>query len=158
MKEASEAERNDHARPPPDKTPRQQNRCTWLRSHPVSQTRREVTDPSFVGSTFEMQAVDQPRPNPQYAVDYATHPSLLFKVSHSSPIASPRSLIQSFFASLAFLLACMSPSASHLLAFTNCTTLMICLPNMTGKDVPARIHGTVLSSLFALHRRMLISS
>lgn len=26
---------------------------------------------------------------------------------------------------------------------------MICLPNITGKDTPARIQGTVLSSLFA---------
>lgn len=44
-----------------------------------------------------------------------------------------------------------SPSASHLLAFTSWTTLMNCFPAMTGKDMEARIHGTVESILFALY-------
>lgn len=49
----------------------------------------------------------------------------------------------------AFLLAATSPSPSHLLALINWITLITCLPAMTGKLMPARIHGTVLSILFA---------
>jgi len=43
-----------------------------------------------------------------------------------------------------------SPSASHLLAFTSCTTLMICLPAMIGKLTPAITHGQKESILLAL--------
>jgi len=49
----------------------------------------------------------------------------------------------------AALLNSMSPSANHRLALANCTTLRICLKNMTGKLIPARIQGTVESILFA---------
>lgn len=50
----------------------------------------------------------------------------------------------------AFLLAATSPSPNHLLALTSWITLIICLPAMGRKLIPARIHGTVLSILFAL--------
>jgi hypothetical protein len=43
----------------------------------------------------------------------------------------------------------MSPSANHLLAFTNCTTLRICLPAMMGLLTPARTQGQKESILFA---------
>ena len=43
----------------------------------------------------------------------------------------------------------MSPSANHLLAFINCSTLRNCLKAITGLDIPAMNHGTVLSILFA---------
>lgn len=47
------------------------------------------------------------------------------------------------------LLACTSPSASHLLALTNWTTLIICFVAITGKLTPASTHGQKLSILFA---------
>lgn len=50
----------------------------------------------------------------------------------------------------AFFLAARSPSPSHLLALTSWITFMICFPSMTGALMPAKIHGTVLSILFAL--------
>lgn len=42
-----------------------------------------------------------------------------------------------------------SPSASHLLALINWTTLITCFPNMMGNDTMAAIHGIVESILFA---------
>ena len=42
-----------------------------------------------------------------------------------------------------------SPSANHLLALTNCTTLMPCLIAMMGKLTPAMTHGQKESILFA---------
>lgn len=54
-----------------------------------------------------------------------------------------------FFGSPAALRISKSPSASHLLAFTNCTTLMICLPAMIGKLTPAITHGQKESILLA---------
>lgn len=59
---------------------------------------------------------------------------------------------QRFFADFLFIRSAASPSASHLLAFISCTILMTCLANMIGNEMAARIHGTVLSSLFALRR------
>lgn len=50
----------------------------------------------------------------------------------------------------AFFLAARSPSPSHLLALTSWIMFMICFPSMTGALMPAKIHGTVLSILFAL--------
>jgi hypothetical protein len=47
-------------------------------------------------------------------------------------------------------LSSRSPSASHLLALMSWMTLIHCLPNMTGKEMTARIQGTVESILFAL--------
>ena len=49
----------------------------------------------------------------------------------------------------AFLRSAISPSAIHRLALTSCTTLMICLPDMTGNDTPAMTQGQKLSILFA---------
>ena len=43
----------------------------------------------------------------------------------------------------------LSPSASHLLALTNCTTFNICFAAITGHETAASIHGTVESILFA---------
>lgn len=43
-----------------------------------------------------------------------------------------------------------SPSTSHLLALTNCTTFRNCFPAMIGNDTPAMTHGQKLSILFAL--------
>jgi len=43
----------------------------------------------------------------------------------------------------------MSPSANQFEALTNCTTLMTCLPNMTGKLIPAMTQGQNESILFA---------
>ena len=48
----------------------------------------------------------------------------------------------------AFLMA-ISPSANHLLALTNCTTLMPCLTNMTGRLIPTITQGQKESILFA---------
>ena len=42
-----------------------------------------------------------------------------------------------------------SPSASQRLALTSCTTLMICLPAITGKEIPAMTQGQKLSILLA---------
>ena len=47
------------------------------------------------------------------------------------------------------LLVLLSPSASHLLALTNCTTFSICFAAITGHEMAASIHGTVESILFA---------
>ena len=47
------------------------------------------------------------------------------------------------------LLVLLSPSASHLLALTNCTTFKICLAAITGDETAASIHGPVESILFA---------
>ena len=69
------------------------------------------------------------------------------QISHARARARYRAFL---LGSPIFLLCSISPSASHLLALTSCTTLMICLPAMTGNDTAARIHGTVLSILFAL--------
>jgi hypothetical protein len=44
----------------------------------------------------------------------------------------------------------MSPSASHLLAFTICTTLINCFPAIIGAETPVMTHGQKLSILFAL--------
>lgn len=44
----------------------------------------------------------------------------------------------------------LSPSASHLLAFTIWMTFMYCFITMTGAAATVKIHGTVLSILFAL--------
>ena len=43
----------------------------------------------------------------------------------------------------------MSPSASHLLALTNCTTFNICFAAITGDDTAANTHGQKESILFA---------
>ena len=43
------------------------------------------------------------------------------------------------------LLASRSPSASHLLALTSCTTLIICLSIMMGKETIAMTQGMVES-------------
>ena len=55
-----------------------------------------------------------------------------------------------FFGKPIDLLFSISPSASHRLALTSCTTLTTCLANMTGKLTPASTHGQKLSNLFAL--------
>lgn len=47
------------------------------------------------------------------------------------------------------LLSCLSTSASHLLAFTSCTTLMTCFAAMMGKLTPASTQGTNESILLA---------
>ena len=47
-----------------------------------------------------------------------------------------------------------SPSASHLLALTNCTTFNHCLKAMTGKLTPASTQGKDESILFALASSM----
>ena len=49
----------------------------------------------------------------------------------------------------AALLISISPSANQLEALTNCTTLMTCLPNITGKLTPAMTQGQNESILFA---------
>lgn len=46
-------------------------------------------------------------------------------------------------------LAARSPSASHLLALTICTTLIYCLAAITGALMTMQIHGTVESILLA---------
>jgi hypothetical protein len=125
------------------------------RSHPAKYARSHtevlpclIPGPSHLGQT---------RPTHQNAVDYATCNlsapiySSLHSVPNVSSFETTYHTAQCFFASLAARLALTSPSASHLLAFINCTTLIICLPNMTGNETAARIHGTVLSILFALH-------
>lgn len=53
------------------------------------------------------------------------------------------------FGSPSAFLAALSPSASHLLAFTSCNTLRNCLAAMTGNETPAMTHGQKLSILFA---------
>lgn len=47
------------------------------------------------------------------------------------------------------LLVLVSPSASHLLALTNCTTFKTCFAAITGDEMAASIHGKVESILFA---------
>jgi hypothetical protein len=64
---------------------------------------------------------------------------------HFLPLAFPNFLL----GNPASLLASRSPSASHLLALTNCTTLIICFPAMTGALTPAMTHGQNESILFA---------
>ena len=62
----------------------------------------------------------------------ADHPKIYFSLSNP-----------------AFFLSFLSPSANHLLASTNCTTLTYCLNAMTGKLMMQRAQGTVLSILLA---------
>lgn len=50
----------------------------------------------------------------------------------------------------ALFLAATSPSPNHRLALTSWMTLITCFPAITGALIAARIHGTVLSILFAL--------
>lgn len=54
-----------------------------------------------------------------------------------------------FFGNPCSFLADLSPSASHLLAFTSCSTLRNCFAAITGNDTPAITHGQKLSILFA---------
>ena len=49
----------------------------------------------------------------------------------------------------AFFLSLRSPSASHLLALTSWMTFTHCLNAITGLEAMVKIHGTVLSILFA---------
>jgi len=49
----------------------------------------------------------------------------------------------------AFFLSLLSPSANHLLALISCTTFTPCLNAITGAQAIVKIHGTVLSILFA---------
>jgi hypothetical protein len=70
--------------------------------------------------------------------------------SHLSTFGSPCAHLFFFLTAAFCLLASTSPSASHLLALISWITLMICFPAHTGALNPARIHGTVLSILFAL--------
>ena len=58
-------------------------------------------------------------------------------------------MVYRFFGKPSFLRFSRSPSASHLLALTSCTTLIICLPDMIGKDTPAMTHGHHESILLA---------
>ena len=55
----------------------------------------------------------------------------------------------SFLGSPAAFLAALSPSASHLLAFTICTTLIYCFAAIIGALTAMQIQGTVESILFA---------
>lgn len=55
-----------------------------------------------------------------------------------------------FFGNPCSALAALSPSASHLLAFTNCITFSNCFAAMNGNETPATIQGPVLSILLAL--------
>lgn len=55
-----------------------------------------------------------------------------------------------FLGSPAAFRAATSPSANHLLALTNCTTLMNCFKPIIGKLMPAITQGTNESILFAL--------
>jgi hypothetical protein len=76
-------------------------------------------------ATFSVEAV--------YALQMtADHPKIYFSLSNP-----------------AFFLSFLSPSANHLLASTNCTTLTYCLNAMTGKLMMQRAQGTVLSILLA---------
>ena len=54
-----------------------------------------------------------------------------------------------FFGNPCSALAALSPSASHLLAFTNCNTFRYCFATMKGDEIAATIQGPLLSILLA---------
>lgn len=145
---------------------RMQLHFTWRRQKPPSKTRTvqmmsRRADCSIVQERLPLHrsfsgarpTAQTPRTMPLFTV--AAQSANYIASSASVRCFSPSTLriapAQCFFAALAALRAATSPSASHVLAFFNCTTLMICFPNMTGKETAARIQGIVLSILFALH-------
>jgi hypothetical protein len=107
---------------------------------PNKGTRMNVEESPRTGQTDPMHPICSINANNTKSINVhqnATPPDLQFHLCFC------------FLGNPAALLISMSPSASHLEAFTNCTQLMNCFAAMTGKLIPASIHGKVESILFA---------
>lgn len=96
---------------------------------------------AFLASAIQSQILHLKSPNIHTANEHPPSP-----LKPSPPISHPCFFL---LGSPCALLAAISPSASHLLALTSCTTFNHCLNSITGDDTAAIAQGTLLSILFA---------
>ena len=103
-------------------------------SPPITYTTTATTSASYITTTPPSLSLHTHPPYQSFNPPFFVPPPHAVFLFLGNPIA---------------LRAFKSPSANHLLAFTSCTTLIICLSAMTGKLTPASTQGQKLSILLA---------